>query len=109
LPLQEDLVDLRVVDHAGDLAPPLVNDLDERPEDRPGGEDGRRDAHAPTGLADLLRDAVRERVAALGAEPRAHLRLADLLRPWIDVPRALDRPAVPELAERERVGVRNVV
>ena len=74
-PLVEDLVDLRLVDHAGDVAAALVHDLDERAEDRARREHGRRDPDPASRSSEELRHAVGERVAVLGREPGADLRL----------------------------------
>ena len=72
-PLVEHLVDLGLVDHAGDVAAALVHDLDERGEDRAGGEHRRGDPDPLPRPAEELRDAMGERVAVLGREPRPHL------------------------------------
>ena len=59
-------------------------------------------------LADVLRDAMRERLAVLGAEPGADARAADVGRARVDVARALDDARLPQLLERERVRVRDL-
>ena len=107
-PLAEDLVDLRVVDDAGQVAALLVHDLDEGAEYRPRGQHRRRDANALARLPDVLRDAVGERLAVLRAEPRPDARAVDLLGARVDIPRVLDGAALPELSERERVRIRDL-
>ena len=100
----EDLVDLRVVDDAADVAALLVHDLDERAEDRPRCEHRRGDPNPLLRLPDVLRDPVRERLAVLGAKPGAHLHAVHLQRTWVAAGMR-DLPALPELLEREREGV----
>ena len=101
-PLVEDLVDLRLVDHAGDVAAALVHDLDERAEDRAGREHGGRDPDPRSRPAEELRHAVRESVPYSGREPGADLRLlVDGHGPRLDATRVLDLAAAPELVEVE--------
>src|SRR4029453_8202803 len=83
-PLPEDLVDLCIVDDAGEVAAALVHDLHEGREDRAGREHGRGDANALLRLADVLRDPMRERFSVLRAEPGPKAGRADLFWAGID-------------------------
>ena len=69
----EDLVDLRVVDDAADVAALLVHHFfDERAEDRPRVRTGEADRISLLRLPDVvLRLGGRERLAVLGAKPGA--------------------------------------
>ena len=101
----KDLVDLGVVDDAGEVGALLLHDLDQRAEDRAGRQHGGRDSDPLLRLAEVLRDAMRQRLAMLRREPGAHASAADVGRARVDLARALDDPGVPELPERERVRV----
>ena len=95
-PLVEHLVDLRLVDDAGDVAAALVHDLDERAEDRARTSAPARRSGSALRPAEELRDPVGERLAvARGVNHGADLDAGRSRPAAADPPRVLDAAPRP--------------